>query len=106
MGNYGPPGQWYKQAEVVPAEVPQEATRRKGGLTMTSGKRLPNETPRNGAVTWYLLPILLVTFSYGFFDEGFGFCRQGHACVGTAVFWDSRQCLGSTGIYLRAYTLH
>ena len=67
MGNYRPPAQLPRQAQRVAAEVPQEATRRKRGPATTSGKRLPTETPRNGAVAWYLLPFLLVAFYYWFF---------------------------------------
>ena len=73
---------------------------------MTLGKRLRIETPRNGAVTWYLLPFLLVAFSCWFFGERFGFQQSWHVCVGTPVLWDSRQPLGSTSIYLRVCTLH
>ena len=73
MRNHRPPIQLYRHAQEVATEVPQEATWRKGGLTMTAGKHLPIETPRNGAVTWYLLPVLLVAISHGFFGERFRF---------------------------------
>ena len=73
MGNHRPPGQLSRQAQRVAEEFPEEATRRKRGLTMTSGPCLPIETARNGAVIWYLLPFLLVAFSYAFFGERFGF---------------------------------
>ena len=60
MGNYGPSEQLYRQANGGPAAVPQKATRRKRGLTMTAGMRLPIETTGNEAVTWYLMLLQLV----------------------------------------------
>ena len=106
MENHRPSVQLSREAQGVLAEVPQEATRRNGGLTTTSGKRLPIATHRNGALTLYLLPFLLVAFAYGIFGEGFGFQPPWHACVGTLILWDSRQRLGSTGIYLLVCTVH
>ena len=77
MGDHRPLGQLSREDQRVPTEVPQEAWRRKGGLATTSGKRLPIETLRNGAVTWYVLHFLLGAFSYGFFGERFGFNGHG-----------------------------
>ena len=77
MGNHRPPGQLCQQAQGVPTEVLQEAMRRKGGLTMTSGKHLPIETPGNGAVTWYLIRFLRITFSYGCMARGLVFNGHG-----------------------------
>ena len=66
IGNHRPPVQLSRQPQRVMAEVLLEATRWKTGLTMTSGKPLPIESPRNGAVIWYLVCFLLVAFSSGF----------------------------------------
>ena len=85
MGNHRPPGQLCRQAQTVLAEGSQEATRRKQGLTVTAGKRLPIETARNGAVTCYLLLFLLVALSYEVFGAMFGSQWPWHAYVGTQV---------------------
>ena len=78
MGNQGPPVQLCGQAQGVAAEVPQKAMRRTVGLTMTSGKRLPNRNLLEMELfhvtfyTSYLSPFPMSSLARGLVFNGHG----------------------------------